>query len=450
MSEAMLDEQLRRVEAIWPIGLTGSVVRTHGATVAVAGFPAPLGAVVEIQRPPMAACPAEVIGFHEGSTIVYPMGDLVGVRQGSRVRMVRTRRLVPVGPALLGRVIDAHGHPLDRGPRPASRRSVPLDAKPPAACDRARIDRPFTTGVRAIDGLLTCGRGQRMGIFSGAGVGKSVTLGMMARYSSADVNVIGLIGERGREVNEFVQRDLGPDGLARSVVIVATSDQSALLRVQAAMAATAIAEYFRDQGLDVLLMMDSLTRFALAQREIGLSAGEPPTTRGYPPSVFAMLPSLVERAGCGTQGSITAFYSVLMEGDDTTEPISDTVRGLLDGHAILSRPLASRGHYPAIDVLDSVSRLMTQIADREHQDAAAVVRDLLAVHRQNEDLVSIGAYQPGGNRRLDAALALEDELNAFLRQAIDQPAMPDETRCELLRLAEKCRAAIARAAPRGP
>lgn len=285
-----------------------------------------------------------------------------------------------------------------------------------------------------------------MGIFSAAGVGKSVTLGMMARYSSADVNVIGLIGERGREVNEFIRRDLGSEGLARSVVVVATSDQPALLRMQAALAATAIAEYFRDQGLDVLLMMDSLTRFALAQREIGLSVGEPPTTRGFPPSVFAQLPALVERAGCGERGSITAFYSVLVEGDDPNEPISDAVRGLLDGHAILSRELAALGHYPALDVLQSVSRLMPQLADGPQQEAAGVIRELLAVHRRNEDLLSLGAYRAGTNPRLDAALEVDDALNQFLRQATDQHVTLRESRKQLEDLAAHCRQAIERAA----
>ena len=296
---------------------------------------------------------------------------------------------------MLGRVVDAHGRAVDGRPQPALADRVALDRPPPPAIERPRIDPPLGTGIRAIDGMLTCGKGQRMGIFAGSGVGKSVLLGMMARYTAADVNVIGLVGERGREVNEFLERDLGPEGLARSVVVVATSDEPALLRVQAAQTATAIAEYFRDSGRDVLLLIDSLTRFAMAQREIGLAAGEPPTTRGYPPSVFALLPKLVERAGRSARGSITGFYSVLVEGDDPQEPISDAVRGLLDGHTWLSRKLAARGHYPAIDMLGSLSRLMPDITPRIQQDAASAVRELLGAHRDHEDLISIGAYRRG-------------------------------------------------------
>jgi flagellum-specific ATP synthase len=304
-----------------------------------------------------------------------------------------------------------------------------LERKPPPAFERPRIDTPLSTGIRAIDGLLTCGKGQRMGIFAGSGVGKSVTLGMMSRYTSADVNVIALIGERGREVNEFIERDLGKDGLAKSVVVVATSDEPALIRVRAAFAATAVAEYFRDHGRDVLLVMDSLTRFALAQREIGLAAGEPPTTRGFPPSVFAMLPRLVERAGRTRSGSITAFYSVLVEGDDPQEPIGDTVRGLLDGHTWLSRKLAARGHYPAIDSLASISRLMTEVASPEHREAATLVRELLAAHREHEDLISIGAYRRGSNRAVDLAMELWDPIQQFLRQATHES-------CSVTRAAE--------------
>jgi FliI/YscN family ATPase len=299
--------------------------------------------------------------------------------------------------------------------------------------DRPRIDAPLSTGIRAIDGLLTCGKGQRIGIFAGSGVGKSVTLGMMARYTSADVNVVALVGERGREVNEFIQRDLGP-GLAKSVVVVATSDEPALARVQAAFTATAIAEYFRDTGRDVLLVMDSLTRWALGQREIGLAAGEPPTTRGFPPSVFAMLPKLLERAGRGPRGSITGFYSVLVEGDDPNEPICDAARGLLDGHTWLSRKLAVRGHYPAIDVLESVSRLMMDIADPAHCDAAQQVRALLAAYREHEDLILIGAYRHGSNPLVDRAIELRATLDGFLRQRVDESSSVEGARQALIDL----------------
>jgi flagellum-specific ATP synthase len=355
--------------------------------------------------------------------------------------------MLRVGTELLGRVIDARGQAIDRRSPPVLTERVPLSGSAPRATERPRIDAPLSTGVRAIDGLLTCGLGQRIGIFSGSGVGKSVTLGMMARYTSADVTVAALIGERGREVNDFIERDLGPAGLARSVVVVATSDQPALIRVQAAMTATAVAEHFRDAGKNVLLIMDSLTRFALAQREIGLAAGEPPATRGYPPSVFALLPKLVERAGRSTAGSITAFYSVLVEGDDTNEPVSDTVRGLLDGHIVLSRRLASQAHWPAIDVLESLSRLFPDITPQEQRAAAQCVRELLAAYREHEDLISIGAYRQGADATVDAAQLMRDEIQKFLRQAIDEPSSVEAARRALLELAQRCQLARKPASP---
>jgi flagellum-specific ATP synthase len=412
---------IEQLERVIPTALSGSVVRTVGMTAAVADFPAPVGALVEIERHSAEPLRAEVIGFRDALTVLYPFSGLKGVRRGNRVRLVGTARWLRVGAELLGRVVNAQGQAIDGRPQPALAHRIPLDRAPPPSVERPRIDTPLRTGIRALDGLLTCGKGQRMGIFAGSGVGKSVLLGMMARYTSADVNVIALVGERGREVNEFLERDLGPAGLARSVVVVATSDEPALMRIQAAQTATAIAEFFRDSGRDVLLIMDSLTRFAMAQREIGLAAGEPPTTRGYPPSVFAMLPKLVERAGQATKGSITGFYSVLVEGDDPQEPISDTVRGLLDGHTWLSRKLAARGHYPAIDILNSISRLATDITPRQQQDAAQSIRELLAAYRDHEDLISIGAYRRGANRAVDTAIELQDEINRYLRQRIDEP-----------------------------
>jgi FliI/YscN family ATPase len=430
-----------QLDAIMPVGLTGSIIRTEGLVAAVAGFPAPVGALATIERQTGEPVPAEVIGFRDHATLVYPLGEMTGVRHGNRVRLARTSRTIRVGNELLGRVIDGRGQFLDDLPVPYLAHRVPLSCVPPPAAQRPRIDAPISTGVRAIDGLLTCGLGQRIGVFSGSGVGKSVTLGMMARYTSADVSVVGLIGERGREVNDFIERDLGAAGLARSVVVVATSDQPALLRVQAAMTATAVAEFFRDQGKNVLLIMDSLTRFAMAQREIGLAAGEPPTTRGYPPSVFALLPKLVERAGRAARGSITAFYSVLVEGDDTNEPVSDTVRGLLDGHVILSRRLASQAHYPAIDVLESLSRLFTELATPEHRVAAQMVRELMAAYHEHADLISIGAYRSGANSTVDAAIALRDEINGFLRQAVSDRSSVDVARAQLLQLAQRCAAA---------
>jgi flagellum-specific ATP synthase len=443
-----MQHYLDQLDAIMPTALTGSVVRTEGLVAAVAGFPAPVGALVEIERQAGAAVPGEVIGFRESSTLVYPLGDMSGVRHGSRVRLIKTSRYLPAGRSLLGRVVNAQGRTIDGGPLPALADRVPLDRRPPAAVERPRIDRSLTTGVRVLDGLLTCGIGQRIGIFAGSGVGKSVLLGMMARYTSADVNVIGLIGERGREVNEFIERDLGPTGLARSVVVVATSDEPALVRVQAAMAATAMAEYFRDQGKSVLLIMDSITRFAMAQREIGLAAGEPPATKGYPPSVFALLPRLVERAGRSARGSITAFYSVLVEGDDTNDPVADTVRGLIDGHCVLSRRIAGRGHYPAVDLLESISRLMNDIVSAEHRAAAQTIRELLAVYRDHEDLISIGAYRSGASPLVDTAIAMRDDIQRYLRQAIEERSSVEQARSELLALAKKCQAVRPAAIPK--
>jgi flagellum-specific ATP synthase len=430
-------DHIEQLDHIMPTGLTGSVAQTIGTTVSAAGFPAPVGAVAEIQRQSGAPLLAEVVGFRDDLTVLCPLSDVSGVQRGSRVRLVRTTHWLRVGPELLGHVINAEGNTIDGRPQPALVNRTSRDRSPPDACSRPRIDQPLATGVRAIDGLLTCGRGQRMGIFSGSGVGKSVLLGMMARYTDADVIVIALIGERGREVNEFIERDLGPAGLAKSVVVVATSNEPALVRTQAALTATAIAEYFRDQGKDVLLLMDSITRFALAQREIGLAAGEPPTTRGFTPSVFAMLPKLVERAGRTPQGSITAFYTVLVEADDPNEPISDTVRGLLDGHTWLSRSLSSRGHYPAIDVLQSISRLMPEVADDEHARATYAIRDLLGAYRDHEDLISIGAYRRGANKIVDAAINMQDGIIRYLRQPVDQPSTLDEAREGVLRLQQE-------------
>jgi len=438
----MLTATLTQLNKTMTASLVGSVAQTIGMTAAVADFPAPIGALVRIERDSEMPANGEVVGFRDGLTLVYLLTTATGVRRGNRVHLARTSVFLRTGDGLLGRVIDARGQCIDGRPQPILVDRVERDRLPPSPMDRPRIREPLGTGVQAIDALLTCGRGQRLGIFAGSGVGKSVLLGMMCRYTNADVIVTGLIGERGREVNEFLERDLGSDGMARSVVVVATSNEPALARVQAASTATAVAEYFRDQGKHVLLLMDSITRFALAQREIGLAAGEPPTTRGYPPSTFALMPRLVERAGQSRNGSITAFYTVLVEGDDENEPIADAVRGLLDGHVWLSRKLAARGHYPAIDVLASISRLMKDIVSPEHRAAAQIIRQLLSAYAEHEDLLSIGAYRRGTNRSVDAAVDMREAIELLLRQATDQ-TLPFETTVQrLVTLAAQCQAKL--------
>jgi len=419
-------------------GLTGSIAQTVGLTATVADFPAPIGALVSIARQAGDCIEAEVVGFRDKQTLVMPLSNLEGIRRGSPVKLIRSNRMIRIGDGLLGRVVDGRGQCIDGRPQPMLRDHRPLLGESISPTQRPPIDSPLATGVKAIDGLLTCGQGQRLGIFAGSGIGKSMLMGTMCRHTKADVSVIAMIGERGREVSEFVERQLGKEGLARSVVVAATSNEPALIRVRAAYVATAIAEYFRDTGKNVLLVMDSVTRFALAQREIGLSAGEPPTTRGYPPSVFSLLPKLVERAGRTSKGSITAFYSVLVEGDDENEPIADTMRGLLDGHVWLSRRLAERGHYPAINVLSSISRLMNEISTPIQQKSARVLRQMLAVLDDNEDLLSIGAYRQGTNRELDVAVTMKNDINALLTQQIDEQISLDTIRTEITQLAQKC------------
>lgn len=426
---------LERVARCLPAALSGSVVRLEGLVVGVADFPAPIGSQVAIETAAARELAGEVVGFRDELALIYPWGAVDGVRYGQRVRLKRTTRVVPVGDALLGRVIDARGRTIDGQGPAACPYQAPLDRAPPAAILRPRIDRPFATGIRAIDGLLTCGLGQRLGIFAGAGVGKSVSLGMLVRNAAADVVVVAMIGERGREVNEFLQRDLGEEGRARSVVVVATSDEPAPLRVRAAFTATAIAEHFRDQGRDVLLLMDSLTRFAHAHREIGLGAGEPPATRGYPPSTFALLPRLLERSGRSEIGSITGFYSVLVDGDDFHEPVSDAVRGLLDGHVWLSRKLAGQGHFPAIDVLESVSRVMPEVVSPDHRLQAVRIREWLAAYQEHADLIALGAYRPGANPAVDTAIERRPEILKFLRQDLAESAPFDNMLDQLNRLA---------------
>jgi len=413
----------------------GHVSNLIGLIIEATGLQAEVGEVCLVgtdrNRAPVAA---EVVGFREGRTLLMPLGELHGIGPGTRVLATGAPFRITVGDGLLGRVLDGLGMPGDGGAEPlgVARSTI---AAPPAALSRPRITERVGLGVRALDGLVPCGRGQRLGIFAGSGVGKSSLLGMIARSTNATVNVIALVGERGREVREFIERDLG-DALSRSVVVVATSDQPALVRIKAAFTATTIAEHFRDQGHDVMLMMDSVTRFAMAQREVGLAIGEPPATRGYTPSVFALLPRLLERAGTSATGSITGLYTVLVDGDDMNEPVADSVRSILDGHVVLTRSLAHAGHYPAVDVLQSVSRLVGEIVTPEVQDGAQRLRAALAVLRDKEDLVSIGAYQHGSDPALDTALAHREEIERFLRQAVSERSDPLETDTRLVELAQ--------------
>jgi len=374
---------------------------------------------------------AEVVGFRGNRTLLMPLGDMDGISPGCEIAASGKRLSVPVGVGLVGRVLNGLGQPIDnRGPLQIDF-EYPVMNPPPNPLDRARITEAISLGIKAVDGLITLGKGQRVGIMAGSGVGKSTLLGMIARNTNADINVIALIGERGREVREFLERDLGDEGLQRSVVIVATSDQPALVRIKGAFLATSIAEYFRDQGCDVLMLMDSITRFALAQREVGLAIGEPPTTRGFTPSVFALLPKLLERAGTSTMGSITGLYTVLVEGDDMNEPVTDAVRGIVDGHIVLSRELAALNRFPAIDVLQSVSRLMTEVASEDHLEMAARFRSLMAVYEDAKDLIDIGAYKPGSNPKIDEAIRHIDRCQEFLRQGINETLKFDDILREL-------------------
>jgi flagellum-specific ATP synthase len=417
-----LEEKIDRIKGIINsaqiINQTGVVTRVVGIVIEATGPALKVGDQVSIASR-KGAIPGEVVGFRDGRIFIMPLGEMTGIGPGAVVTAEGKPLVVRVGPELLGRVLDGLGHPIDGGPPLLCREVKALDNQSPPPMERRRILEPLYTGIRAIDSFLTLGTGQRIAILAGSGVGKSVLMGMIARSSSADVNVIGLIGERGREVKDFLEKDLGPEGLKRSVVVTVTSDQSPLLRIKGIMLATTIAEYFRDQGKNVALLVDSLTRVAMGQREIGLSIGEPPTTRGYTPSVFAILPRLLERAGQAKIGSITGFYTVLVEGDDFSEPVSDSVKAILDGHFVLSRRMAAKNHYPAIDVLESISRLMTDITTREHQDIAVRCRQIMADYRDAEDLINIGAYVKGSSPKIDFALDRIDKLNLFLRQRVD-------------------------------
>ncbi|MCC9596175.1 MULTISPECIES: flagellar protein export ATPase FliI [unclassified Rubrivivax] len=439
-----------------PLEAVGTLLRVTGLVLEAAGVRVPVGSICEIRQPGQPPVLAEVVGFNGDRAFLMPTGDLHGLASGARViprpaprvpprfgvenhpwRRSEDRGLhLPMGDGLLGRVVDSHGHPMDRGGPIADAHAQPMIRRPINAMDRDPVRRALDTGVRSINALLTVGRGQRLGLFAGTGVGKSVLLGMMARYTAADVIVVGLIGERGREVKEFIEDILGEEGLRRSVVVAAPADAPPLVRMQGASYATAIAEHFRDRGQHVLLLMDSLTRYAMAQREIALAIGEPPATKGYPPSVFAKLPQLVERSGNGLNGvgSITAFYTVLTEGDDPQDPIADAARGILDGHIVLSRELAESGHYPAIDVERSVSRVMSSVAPKEHLLAARKLRQLLAKYNKARDLIQLGAYAPGHDAELDTAVRLHGQIVALLQQDMRERADLESSRQELLHL----------------
>ncbi len=432
---SVLSAQIDALEMIEPLEISGSVGALRGLTLLVDELPLPIGSFVKVHSDEGVKL-GEVVGVDGDRAIVMMLGHTAGIRAGARVVGDRSAAMVPVGRRLLGRVVDALARPLDGKAAPVDLVGAPLLPAPISPLKRRAITEALPTGVRAIDLMTTVGRGQRMGIFAGPGVGKSTLIGSIAKHTAADVSVVALIGERGREVRDFIERSLGEKGLERSVVVVATSDDSPLLRIRAALAAASIAEHFRDQGADVMLLMDSITRFAQAQRQVGLSVGEPPATKGYTPSVFALMPLLLERAGAVEgKGSVTGFYAILVEGDDMSEPIADAARGILDGHVILSRKLAQHGQYPAIDVLDSVSRVQGDVTDRQHQAARMQVQRMLAAHREVEDLVQIGAYARGSNAMADVAIAMKQKLDGLLRQGSDEAEPFDDAKRKLLSLA---------------
>lgn len=438
-SAPRLDGLFGKLDNTSPYEPYGQIERVVGLTIECSGLKARLNDICELETglegvPPLKA---EVVGFKEGRLLLMPLGELLPLAPGSKVRNVGHPFRIPVGPEMLGRILDPLGQPLDNRYKLSEQTFYRTQARAPHPLQRQDIRSVVPLGLRCIDAFTTLGEGQRVGIFAGSGVGKSTLLGMMARNTEADVSVIALIGERGREVKEFIDQALGKEGLQRSVVIVATAEQPALLKLKAAMVATTVAEYFREQGNRVLLMMDSLTRVAMAQREIGLAVGEPPATRGYTPSVYALLPQLLERAGNSDKGSITGLYTVLVEGDDFNEPISDMARGLLDGHILLKRELAEQGHFPAIDMLGSLSRVMPQITNDEHRAAAVKVRETLALYKQSEDLISIGAYVPGSNPALDRAVKAFPLIQQFLRQQVNEPSSWNQTLEGLLSLARQ-------------
>lgn len=450
-TEALIDDKVKSkdvfekyeksLDRAVPIKTIGRVSDVVGISIESIGPFASIGDICQIDTNGKSnhKLKAEVVGFKKNKTLIMPLGEVKGISPGIKILNLGRKLEIPVGRELLGRIIGGDGTPIDGKGDIRAVDYYPVDRNPPDPYKRKRITEPITTGIKAIDGVLTIGKGQRIGIFSGSGVGKSTLLGMVARNTTADINVIGLIGERGREVRDFIERDLGEEGLKRSVVVSVTSNEPPLLRIRGAYVATAIAEYFRDQGLDVMLMMDSVTRFAMSQREVGLAIGEPPATKGYTPSVFSVLPRLLERSGSAEKGTITAFYTVLVEGDDINEPISDAVRGILDGHIILSRNLASKNHYPAIDILGSISRLMVDVTGDIQKNNANRLREVLATYRDAEDLINIGAYVKGSNPSIDYALGKIQKINQFIKQGIFENSTYEETLSKLNSIFEEPR-----------
>ncbi|WP_419725106.1 flagellar protein export ATPase FliI [Terrisporobacter petrolearius] len=430
------EKLIKKIKDIPSVICEGKVKKIIGLTLEVEGVKCFVGELCHVYNNKNEPINCEVVGFKDGDVILMPLGELAGIGPGCRVVAQGIPLSVRCSDDLLGKVLDGLGNPIDEETIISGERYSLLN-EPPDPMKRPRITNIMPTGIRAIDGFLTCGEGQRIGIFAGSGVGKSTTLGMIARTAEADVNVIALVGERGREVLDFIERDLGEEGMKKSVVVCATSDKSPLVRLKGALTATAIAEYFRDQGKKVILMMDSVTRFAMAQREVGLAIGEPPAQKGYTPSVFAMLPKLMERTGTSEKGSITAFYTVLVDGDDLNEPIADTVRGILDGHIVLSRTLAHKNHYPAIDILNSVSRLMKEISDDKHNQAASYARDILATYKDAEDLINIGAYKEGSNKNIDMAIEYIDSVNDFLKQNVNENTLFEDSKNSLINMFPK-------------
>ncbi len=448
----LFDKATAMIERTPTLRVNGRVAAITGWTVRAEGLPLPVGSLCHIERRRDTPIAAQVVGAEGDRAVLMTLHEPLGLSVRDRVSSRAGLQYVPVGRRMLGCVLDGLGRPLDGPTGFAVEDHYPVFRDAPEALERHPIDRPLPTGIRALDAMHTLGGGQRLGIFAGTGVGKSVMLGMIARYTAADVVVVALVGERGREVGDFLRKDLGEEGRKRCVMVVSTSDQSPVLRVRAAFVATAVAEYFRDLGKEVLLLMDSTTRMAMAQRQIGLAAGEPPTTKGYPPSVFSLLPKLLERSGRTKKGSITGLYTVLVEGDDVTEPIADAIRGVLDGHVWLSRDLANRGHYPAVSVLESISRVMVDVVDAEHQAASRELRKVLAVWHDIEDLVNVGAYAPGANVEFDLAVRMKPALDEFLRQAIAERADFGATRDRLLKLGgeiETARAQLSAQSERG-